>query len=933
MALIAGQEGVPRLLDLAANDASPRVRAQAVRALADLADPNLTTPQPDGTVAESLVALGGQGQDPRVVLETVIALGRLRLSGLPDWIGENLKDTDTAIAHAAMQALRRSKNWPAILKLLDRPDSDPVRTLALRALADEAESVLANGLMARLQSDDNATRRKEYADALTRIHRKPGPWEYWTYRPPPRPANTISWESTAPIGQALDRALKDTDFEVRAFALERMQREQVPVRIESLAQWLDEDSGETRVKLILESMRESTVSESRPVLEKLIFDRGHAIPNRLTAFEIFAAGFAPEERPDLREFTRPLEDDAVLARILREWSRTSNSEDETLLFEKLKSESPEVRAAAIATLGEHGFMPAKDSLLQLLDDPELIVRRAAAAAAGKLSAVSTADRLLSLAAGSSDSALQREVLDSLRSLRDFRAVPIALRALENRETQLAAVNFLADLQASDHAREIADAAARNPSTAVLDVVAQALARWEQSREIADANPAAFSRELARFQGLCGHIVRWKIEGPLDADSARAAVDEIAGPDAPPPGEAGLPPWRSVVATGADSVVNTPAPEKSLAGAIWICATDVTVERETPVQFLASANGPIRVWLNGKIIRQSQSTGGYRPNADRFQATLAEGANRIVTWIESEQELRFHARFRRRSSTAAQEQLVQAAMTGRGNANRGRQLFFDAAKSQCILCHRLGEEGGRIGPDLSGLGGRFSRIYIVESILTPSSNITPGFQTLSMNLRDGRAMFGVKVSETETAVTLGDVQGQSHVIQKSNIMEVVEPPVSLMPPASRIFLRKENSSILWRSCFRRSKGNTHGKIKNPPNLFARFRVAHDRRVIRPDHDLLRDRAIEVRAPVSHDPVGAILQIALGCIFPGDDRVIFHTGTDWHFEGRLQARAMGFQRVHTCGTMRRNVATQLGHSIHGGERFDGEQIDGKTNEFRG
>jgi quinoprotein glucose dehydrogenase len=55
------------------------------------------------------------------------------------------------------------------------------------------------------------------------------------------------------------------------------------------------------------------------------------------------------------------------------------------------------------------------------------------------------------------------------------------------------------------------------------------------------------------------------------------------------------------------------------------------------------------------------------------------------------------------------------------------VFFDAGKGSCFKCHRVGEEGGRIGPELTGLGRRFSRVHLVEAILEPSRTIMPAFQ--------------------------------------------------------------------------------------------------------------------------------------------------------------------------------------------------------------
>ena len=110
------------LFKLAEHDVEPRVRAQAVRALADLSDPvirqhRLDAGRGDPQLAERLAALG-TGEDPRVLLEVVVALGRLRWVGAANWLerhleGRRLENPDGALTHAAAETLRRSRSCPA----------------------------------------------------------------------------------------------------------------------------------------------------------------------------------------------------------------------------------------------------------------------------------------------------------------------------------------------------------------------------------------------------------------------------------------------------------------------------------------------------------------------------------------------------------------------------------------------------------------------------------------------------------------------------------------------------------------------------------------------------------------------------------------------------------------------------------------------------
>jgi len=141
---------------------------------------------------------------------------------------------------------------------------------------------------------------------------------------------------------------------------------------------------------------------------------------------------------------------------------------------------------------------------------------------------------------------------------------------------------------------------------------------------------------------------------------------------------------------------------------------------------------------------------------------------------------FHVRFRRKSSTAELERLVQAALARSGNAERGRKLFFDETKTQCSKCHRIGDQGERIGPELTGVGDRFARIHMVESILEPSRTVAPGYQTLAVVLRDGRLISGIKLADSEETLTLADNQGKQHLLARSEIEQQLAQPQSTMP---------------------------------------------------------------------------------------------------------------------------------------------------------
>jgi putative membrane-bound dehydrogenase-like protein len=256
------------LLQIAERDSDPRIGAQAVRAIADLFDPVLVERRIDAgrgdpKIARRLAALG-RGQDARVMFEVTVALGRLRWIGSPEWLKANLGIPDLTLAHAAVETLRRSRNWPGVLEWLDAPDDSPLRPIALRALARQADVEVVDGLIRRLRTSQDPRRRREYADLLSRVHRKPGPWTYWGFRPAPRPPNTEAWEKTEAIETALNRTLNDPDREVRLATVQRMEREKIQVPSETLNRWLRGETKFESVAAILSSYESAKASDSQP---------------------------------------------------------------------------------------------------------------------------------------------------------------------------------------------------------------------------------------------------------------------------------------------------------------------------------------------------------------------------------------------------------------------------------------------------------------------------------------------------------------------------------------------------------------------------------------------------------------------------------------------------------------------------------------------
>lgn len=781
--LLAGQDNaVEELFALASHDPAPRVRAQAVRAIGDLTDPvlvedKINAGRGDHKIAERLAELG-ENADPRVALEVLIVLRRLRWCQIPDWIAEHLPGEEPALDHAAQQALRNASNWPGVMRLLD--ESPRLRKLALQAMAEQRVSYLATQLIKRLKASESAAHRRDYIDSLARIVRQEKPWTYWGFRPAPRPAASVDWEQTPAIITALNRSLADDSLDVRALTLKRMQREGVRPELMRLAAWLREENDQARTAQILTALKLGNASETRQIFREAALRRSLPTANRLSALSNLLTNLPVNQESSLIDLAKRLEDGPVLAAMLTAFGSLQKVNANEMLFSKLDSSSPGVRAAAIRSLAQRKAQ-ARKRVTKLIDDEDIGVQQAAAEAAGLLNATDAAGKLLALSKHD-DKQLVRASLNSLRLLKDARAVDSAVKALDDRVAQLSAMRYLREHGSPKIADRIQQAAATNLSLEFQQEAIKTLVAW------VDRFPAAdLCGPLATIQGHSGHVLLWGVFGPLSEDEldrferwrVSRTTQIMCGPFAndgfPLAGDEEM---ERIGQVGAGQVqLDNPSGE----AATWIAASVVEVRSETNIEVLASASGSTKVWVADKLVHTQPDSVAFRVDSHQFPAKLRKGKNYVFVKITSSDKApRFHLRFRRRSTKAEHEQLIKFALQSRGNAGRGRDVFKNVKKSSCLQCHRLGEKGGKIGPDLAGIGRRFSRIHLIESILEPSRTIAPSYATISVALNDGRVLTGVRVAQSEELITVGDNQGKLHEIPRGDIEEISSPKVSTMP---------------------------------------------------------------------------------------------------------------------------------------------------------
>lgn len=119
-------------------------------------------------------------------------------------------------------------------------------------------------------------------------------------------------------------------------------------------------------------------------------------------------------------------------------------------------------------------------------------------------------------------------------------------------------------------------------------------------------------------------------------------------------------------------------------------------------------------------------------------------------------------------------------TRKANFESGKSVF---ATAQCYKCHRMGIQGGILGPDLTGAGGRFSPKDLLTAIIHPDQTISDQYGATQFLTADGKLIVGrvVNMSGQKLRVMTNMLDPSSLTEVNRGDVEVTRPSkTSLMP---------------------------------------------------------------------------------------------------------------------------------------------------------
>jgi putative heme-binding domain-containing protein len=131
---------------------------------------------------------------------------------------------------------------------------------------------------------------------------------------------------------------------------------------------------------------------------------------------------------------------------------------------------------------------------------------------------------------------------------------------------------------------------------------------------------------------------------------------------------------------------------------------------------------------------------------------------------------------------------------KGDATRGETIFFDK-NMKCANCHKVGDRGTALGPELTAIGKTRSQADLLESLLQPSLRIEPQFAAYNVRTKDEKTYLGLVVKRDDKQLILRDAENKEIKLAAEDVDSVTPSRLSLMPEGQMAGLTPQEAADL------------------------------------------------------------------------------------------------------------------------------------------
>ncbi len=155
---------------------------------------------------------------------------------------------------------------------------------------------------------------------------------------------------------------------------------------------------------------------------------------------------------------------------------------------------------------------------------------------------------------------------------------------------------------------------------------------------------------------------------------------------------------------------------------------------------------------------------------------AADVQRLTTYSDVGLRAQAEKIFQRDSSTRAEVvKKFRLALELKGDAARGRAVY----QQRCASCHRAGDEGFAVGPDLASVAAG-GAVKLLVNILDPNAEVAAAFIAYTVETKSGESHFGVLAGDAPAAVTLKLPNGETARVPRESVRSLRGSDQSLMP---------------------------------------------------------------------------------------------------------------------------------------------------------
>jgi cytochrome c oxidase cbb3-type subunit III len=128
--------------------------------------------------------------------------------------------------------------------------------------------------------------------------------------------------------------------------------------------------------------------------------------------------------------------------------------------------------------------------------------------------------------------------------------------------------------------------------------------------------------------------------------------------------------------------------------------------------------------------------------------------------------------------SGQAEKVAAQTPVSGDAMHGRDLF--AGKGGCLACHRVDDEGSRLGPNLTEIGSSRTVAQLRKSLEGSAPGVLSQYRLYRVVDRNGKVTTGRLLNQSQFSLQMLDAQERLVAFKKSDLREYGFTQMSPMP---------------------------------------------------------------------------------------------------------------------------------------------------------